>query len=70
MGAVRLGVDIGGTFTDLVLLEEETGRSLVVKVPSRPDLPAEALLSAVTKAIEQAGIQPDQVNLLNHGTTI
>lgn len=70
MGAVRLGVDIGGTFTDLVLLEEETGRSLVVKVPSRPDLPAEALLSAVTKAVEQAGIQPDQVNLLNHGTTI
>ena len=70
MGAVRLGIDIGGTFTDLVLLDEETGRSLVVKVPSRPDDPAGALLSAATRAIDQAKIQPEQVSLLNHGTTI
>ena len=70
MGAVRLGIDIGGTFTDLVLLDEDTGQSLVVKVPSRPDDPAGALLSAATRAIDQAEIQPDQVSLLNHGTTI
>ncbi len=70
MGAIRLGVDIGGTFTDLVLLEEETGRLMVTKVPSRPADPAGALLAAVEQALEQAGAEPDAVTLLSHGTTI
>lgn len=70
MGAIRLGVDIGGTFTDLVLLDEETGRLMVAKVPSRPDDPAGALLAAVEQALEQAGASPDAVTLLSHGTTI
>ena len=35
MGAVRLGVDIGGTFTDITVLDEETGEVTIAKVPSR-----------------------------------
>jgi N-methylhydantoinase A len=70
MGVIRLGVDIGGTFTDLVLLDEGTGRLMVAKVPSRPDDPAGALLAAVEQALEQAGAPPEAVTLLSHGTTI
>jgi len=70
MAVVRLGVDIGGTFTDLVLLNEETGNSLVVKVPSRPKDPAGALVSAASRSVEQANVLPSDVSLLNHGTTI
>ena len=38
----RIGVDVGGTFTDLILVDEETGRITVDKVPSTPDDPAQA----------------------------
>jgi N-methylhydantoinase A len=66
MGAIRLGVDIGGTFTDLVLLHEETGQLTVVKVPSLPADPVAALVAAV----HRAEISSDSVSLLSHGTTI
>ena len=70
MGEIRIGVDIGGTFTDLVFLDEGTGNSFVVKVPSQPKDPSGALVDAVTRAIEKAGVKGEQVKLLNHGTTI
>ena len=67
---VRLGVDIGGTFTDLVLLNEETGAFEITKVPSRPDDPSGALVAALAKALEAATVPPESVSLLSHGTTI
>ncbi len=70
MGTVRLGVDIGGTFTDLVLLDENSGNSLVVKVPSRPKDLAGALVEATTRGISEASVKPESVAMLNHGTTI
>ena len=70
MGTVRLGVDIGGTFTDLVLLDENSGNSMVVKVPSRPKDPAGALVEAVTRGLLEASVKPESVAMLNHGTTI
>ena len=39
---IRIGVDTGGTFTDLVVLDDETGRTTVAKVPSTPAAPASA----------------------------
>ena len=39
MGAIRLGIDIGGTFTDITVLEEDTGGVTVAKVPSRKSDP-------------------------------
>ena len=47
MGAVRLGIDIGGTFTDVTVLEEDTGRVTVTKVPSRGSDPGGALIDAI-----------------------
>jgi len=70
MGTIRLGVDIGGTFTDLVLLDDKTGQTMVVKVPSQPNKPADALAAAVKRALKQANAPAESVNLLNHGTTI
>ncbi len=70
MAGVRLGVDIGGTFTDIVLLDEATGQVTVAKVPSLPADPAAALVMAVRRAVERAGVSPDAVTLLSHGTTI
>jgi N-methylhydantoinase A len=70
MGAVRLGVDVGGTFTDFILIHQETGRFLVVKVPSRPKDPAGALLEAITKALAEANCAPKDIQMLCYGTTI
>ncbi|MFQ5898636.1 MAG: hydantoinase/oxoprolinase family protein [Candidatus Methylomirabilia bacterium] len=70
MAGIRLGVDIGGTFTDVVLLDEGTAELTVAKVPSLPDDPPGALVAAVLRAIGRAGVSPDLVTLLSHGTTI
>jgi len=67
---IRLAVDIGGTFTDLVLLDERSGEFILTKVPSRPDNPAGAPTHAVEKALQEADIRPEAVTLLVHGTTI
>jgi N-methylhydantoinase A len=70
MGSVRLGVDIGGTFTDLILVDQGTGRFLAVKVPSRPRDPAGALAAAAKRAVAEAEVPARDVVMLNHGTTI
>lgn len=70
MHTIRLGIDIGGTFTDLVLFDQGTGEFMVIKVPSRPSDPAGALTHSVEKALQQADAKAESVTLLNHGTTI
>ena len=70
MATIRLGVDIGGTFTDITVLEEESGRVTIAKVPSRRGDPAGALLDAVERGLEHAGADPADVSLLVHGTTL
>ena len=70
MATIRLGVDIGGTFTDITVLEEETGGMTIAKVPSRRGDPAGALLDAVDRGLELAGADPGDVSLLVHGTTL
>ncbi len=69
-GRVRLGVDIGGTFTDIVLMDEATGALTIAKVPSIPADPAAGLVDAIGRALAKAGAAPDAVTLLIHGTTI
>ena len=51
---MRVGIDTGGTFTDLVLLGDD-GRTLRLKVPSTPSDPAEALVDGLRRALEAAG---------------
>ncbi len=70
MGSIRLGVDIGGTFTDITVLDEDTGAVTIAKVPSRRDDPARALIDAVERGLELADVDPADATLLVHGTTL
>jgi N-methylhydantoinase A len=65
----RLGVDVGGTHTDLVLLDTATGELLTEKVSSTPKNPALGVLNGVAKFIGR-GIAPDEIGFFAHGTTI
>jgi N-methylhydantoinase A len=66
------GIDIGGTFTDCVVVDE-AGRVVTCKVPSTPGNFAEGMLQAVDRAAERMGLSPDalckSLALLSHGTT-
>src|SRR5882762_10238245 len=68
-GRYRLGVDVGGTHTDLVLLDTSTGALMVEKVSSTPENPALGVLNGVGKFIAR-GIAPDEIAFFAHGTTI
>ena len=65
----RLGVDVGGTHTDLVLLEVESGRLMVEKVPSTPRNPALGVLAGIARFAAK-GIDPASIGFFSHGTTI
>src|SRR3954469_17046892 len=65
----RLGVDVGGTHTDLVLLDPATGKLMVEKVSSTPKNPALGVLNGVGKFIAN-GVAPDAIEFFAHGTTI
>jgi N-methylhydantoinase A len=65
----RLGVDVGGTHTDLVLLDSETGQFLVEKVASTPKNPALGVLDGVEKFLAR-GVAPQEIGFFAHGTTI
>ena len=67
-GLYRVGVDVGGTFTDLVAFNEGTGELLNVKVPSVPRNPEEGVISALRQFLDGRG--PDSVRLIGHATTI
>jgi N-methylhydantoinase A len=66
----RLGVDIGGTFTDATLVDEESGEWHIAKVPSTPREPAIGFMVAVRRVVGDAGLSPDNVRLLIHGSTV
>jgi N-methylhydantoinase A len=68
--AWRIGVDIGGTFTDVALVEDASGRIGVAKVPTTPENLAEGVLSALTSAMSHHKVVPAEVGLLSHATTV
>ena len=51
----RIGVDVGGTFTDLILVDEESGRITVDKVPSTPDDPARGVVDGIRRSVREGG---------------
>ena len=65
-----VGVDIGGTFTDFMLYDTDSGAAHVHKVPSTPDDPGRAMISGLVELCEQAGVGPDAVDGVFHGTTV
>jgi N-methylhydantoinase A len=68
--ALRIGVDSGGTFTDICLFEESTGQIAVWKVSSTPADPSRAVVSGVAEALAQIGAQARDVSYFGHGTTV
>src|SRR2546421_1321178 len=69
MSSFRLGVDVGGTHTDLVLLDVATGALLVEKVASTPNDPALGVLDGVARFLAR-GVNPAEIEFFAHGTTI
>jgi N-methylhydantoinase A len=66
----RLGVDVGGTFTDLCLLEATGPRQFTHKVPSTPDDPSRAIVTGVSELLARHRIRPRDVTYFCHGTTV
>ena len=68
--AWRIGVDIGGTFTDVALVDEAGGQIGVAKVPTTPADPSEGVLDALRMAMDRYRVAADEVGLLSHATTV
>lgn len=68
--AWRLAVDIGGTFTDIVALEEDTGALHLAKVPSTPDDPANGFIHGIDHITAHGKISAADVAAVFHGTTV
>ena len=66
----RLGVDVGGTFTDLLLLDEKRSRAFTAKVLSTPQDSSIGVLSGIDKICREAGIDPTDIDEVMHGTTV
>ncbi len=66
----RIGVDIGGTFTDYVLLDDRSGELLIHKRPTTPADPAEGALLGLQELVERSGHDLGDCSILVHGTTL
>jgi N-methylhydantoinase A len=66
----RVGVDSGGTFTDVCLFDEDTLRVEVWKVASTPDDPSRGIAEGVAEGTRHVGVTPDAVGYFGHGTTV
>lgn len=66
----RVGVDVGGTFTDLMLFDENSGRYWRHKTPSTPHDPSEAVLAGLAAICQQAEVNPTAIAQIMHGTTV
>ncbi len=66
----RLGVDVGGTFTDLLLINEGTGETHTAKVPSTPEDSSIGVLNGIARICDESGVNPADVSRVMHGTTV
>ena len=68
--AYRIGIDVGGTFTDVVLIDDSTGDVAVAKRLNRHDDRTETVVEAVERLLDRAGVTTGQLGWISHGTTI
>ncbi len=66
----RLGVDVGGTFTDVLLIDEQSSQIFTAKVPSTPHDSSVGVLNGIRKVCEQSGVDPTTISHVMHGTTV
>ncbi len=66
----RVGIDIGGTFTDLVLIDDETGERAVGKTLTTPEDPSQAVEDGLLELLEREDVEGDRLGTVVHGTTL
>ena len=66
----RLGVDVGGTFTDLLLVDESSGQTYMAKVPSTPEDSSIGVLNGIDRICDESDIDTSEVTQVMHGTTV
>jgi N-methylhydantoinase A len=66
----RLGVDVGGTFTDLLLINDATGEAFTCKVPSPPSDSSQGVLNGIEQICRTSGVKPEAITSVMHGTTV
>jgi N-methylhydantoinase A len=66
----RLGVDVGGTFTDLFLVNEDSGETFTAKVPSTPADQSIGVLEGIRRVCQHAGVHASAIDRVMHGTTV
>ena len=67
---VRIGVDVGGTFTDLLLYDQDGGATHAGKLPTTPHAPHEAIIAGIARLLTESGTAPGRVATIVHGTTL
>lgn len=67
---IRIGIDTGGTFTDIVALDEVTGGLVTTKTPSTPSNPADGFMNGIAKILDLMGRSATEISAVSHGTTV
>ena len=67
---LSLGIDIGGTFTDLVILDPSDGRAVIWKESTTPDDPSRGAMLGLARLLEKGGIPPESIGRVVHATTL
>src|SRR3954462_14353035 len=67
---IRIGIDTGGTFTDVVAFDEDTGELVTTKTPSTPGNPADGFLAGIDKVLRLLGATGTDIDAVSHGTTV
>ncbi|HNV41807.1 hydantoinase/oxoprolinase N-terminal domain-containing protein, partial [Ornithinibacter sp.] len=67
---IRVGIDTGGTFTDVVAFDEDTGELVTTKTPSTPANPADGFIAGIEKILGVLGATGTDITAVSHGTTV
>jgi N-methylhydantoinase A len=68
--SLRLGIDTGGTFTDVIIVDEDDGSVVTTKTPSTPPDFQNGVLNGIDKIVDMTGKSPEDVTFISHGTTV
>ena len=68
--AIWIGIDVGGTFTDFIAYNDDTGDSVTFKTSSTPKDPANAIVDGLKVMMERFGISKESIAQVGHGTTV
>lgn len=70
MSGLSLGIDIGGTFTDIVIYDPDAGKHFIWKESTTPDDPARGVITGVSNLLERESIAPSSIARVVHATTL